>query len=403
MKRQSVALCAAALLVILLGAAVLFPVPASAQAVVQPGVYTNLGSTGTEGGDKTLLTIAEDGAATLLFFNREEQTANIYPGEWLLDPYGTLTLELEISANESCSGEDEVSTLTLLPSPTGDVLTAVHYPSCAWGDGGLTLVRVADATLAEIETAYSDAGLLPGIVFQTEMLAVEDGSKRQLTLNLGQDDQALMITTTGDEDAPLVEVGEWTATVYTVTVTLTGAAEEEYDEPDVLTFGFLKDGTGRMAAYEYDKEKYGSDGVIMTYTPELPQILAAEQAEAAAEQNDADADTADETEAAPSELPGVYTSGVLPAADAPGLVQTLALFENGAVQLTSDFLNGSAPLVEVGTWSDNGDGTITVEITGTLDEEYDEAAVTVLAVVDGQLTADGVSFSKLPVTVIDAE
>lgn len=385
MKHQSMArkatLWATALLAALFLTVVLFPAPAGAQAPDPIGVYLNMGSTGSPAGDKILLSIREDGTAIMAFFNLEKQLATIYPGVWLLDPYGTVTLELELEADESCSGEAEVGTITFLPSPSGGALTAVHYPSCVWGDGSLTLLPVADDTIAAVEAAYADAGLMPGLVFQSDPLVDADGGERVLTLNLGQGDQAMMITTTTDDAAPLVEVGEWSATVYTVTVTLTGAEDEAYDTPDVLSFGFLKDGTGRMAAFEYDSEKYGDQGVIMTYTPTLPEMLAQSQAEA-------------EPEAAP--IPGVYTSNLLPAADSPGLVITLALFDNGAAQGVSNYLNEETPIVEIGTWIDNGDGTVTLEITGTPDEEYDAPSTTILTVADGVLEANGAVFTPLP-------
>lgn len=384
MTRKTV-LWVAALLAALVLTIALAPVPASAQTPDPVGVYLNMGSTGSPAGDKILLSIREDGTAMMLFFNLEEQLATLYPGVWLLDPYGTVTLELELEADESCSGEAEVGTITFLPSPSGGALTAVHYPGCVWGDGSLTLVPVADDTVAAIDTAYADAGLLPGLVFLSDPLVDEAGGERMLTLNLGQGDQAQMITTPADDAEPTVEVGVWSATVYTVTVTLTGTEEEEYAEPDVLSFGFLKDGTGRMAAFEYDSEKYGDQGVIMTYTPELPQMLAATQAEAA------------------PTIPGIYTSDLLPAADSPGLVITLALFDNGAAQSTSDYLNAEAPIVEVGTWTDNADGTVTLEITGTPEEEYADPATMTLTVAEGQLDADGVVFTRLPVAELPIE
>lgn len=389
MKHQSMTrkatLWAVTLLSALLLTAALFPAQASAQAPAPIGVYLNMGSTGSPAGDKILLSIREDGTAVMLFFNLEEQLATVYPGVWLLDPYGTVTLELELEADESCSGEEDVGTITFLPSPSDGALTAVHFPGCVWGDGSLTLVPIADDTVAAMETAYADAGLLPGLVFLSDPLVDESGGERMLTLNLGQGDQAQMITTPSDDAEPTVEVGLWSATIYTVTVTLTGTEEEEYAEPDVLSFGFLKDGTGRMAAFEYDSEKYGDQGVIMTYTPELPQMLAATQAEAA------------------PTIPGIYSSDLLPAADSPGLVITLALFDNGAAQSTSDYLNAEAPIVEVGTWTDNADGTVTLEITGTPDEEYADPATMTLTVAEGQLDADGVVFTLLPVADLPNE
>lgn len=158
------------------------------------------------------------------------RSANIYRGVWLLDPYGTVTVEVNVETAESCSGEEGVGTMTFLPSQDANVLTAVHYPACLWGDGGLTLVRAADETIVAIEEAYANAGLMPGLVFLSDPWAVVDGTESQLTLNLGQNAQAMMINQTAD-GAATVEVGAWTTTIYTVTVTLTGTAETTYDWP----------------------------------------------------------------------------------------------------------------------------------------------------------------------------
>lgn len=51
-------------------------------------------------------------------------------------------------------------------------------------------------------------------------------------------------------------------------------------------------------------------------------------------------------------------------------MQTLALWENGNAQNTLNYLNDEAPIVEIGAWTDNEDGTVTLELTGTPDEVY---------------------------------
>lgn len=366
------------LLIAGLAAIMLSPRVAAAQDTSPAGVYLNSQASGIAGGDHTLISLREDGGATVLFFNLEGPTVSGAGGEWLLDPYGTITLELDVAADESCTGEAEIGTLTLLPSPSADILTAVHYPMCLWGDGGLTLVGISDQQMAEIESFYADAGLLPGLVFQSDILTMADGGQRQLTLNLGQDEQARLITDELDGEAPVVETGMWDATIYTVTVSLTGTVDTAYDKPDVLSFGFLKDGTGRMAAFTYDADKYGDQGLLMTYVPQLPTLMAQAEAESM------------------PEIPGVYTSDVLPAADSPGLVQTLALFDDGAAQNTYNYLNGEAPVVELGTWLDNGDGTVALEMTGTIDEEYAEPITTTITVTENLLDVDGTLLTKLP-------
>lgn len=115
---------------------------------------------------------------------------------------------------------------------------------CLWGDGGLTLVSISDERMAEIEDMYAAAGLLPGLVFQSDVLAPAEGAQRQLTLNLGQADQALMLTDNLDGEAPAAEVGTWMATVYTVTVNLTGTVDSACDEP-------------------FDESLYGAEGLVL--------------------------------------------------------------------------------------------------------------------------------------------
>ena len=114
---------AVALLAALL-AALIFPLLAAAQTPAPTGVYLSASSTG----DRTLLALTTEGKATFALISADEAISDIYVGTWLLDPYGTVTVVLEAGANESCSGEEEVGTMTFLPSQDANVLTAVHYP-----------------------------------------------------------------------------------------------------------------------------------------------------------------------------------------------------------------------------------------------------------------------------------
>jgi uncharacterized lipoprotein YbaY/uncharacterized lipoprotein NlpE involved in copper resistance len=69
---------------------------------------------------------------------------------------------------------------------------------------------------------------------------------------------------------------------------------------------------------------------------------------------------------------GTYTA-MLPAASSPGRAITLTLSADGTAQLSTDYLNGEAPIVEIGDWQDNGDGTATVTLTGRADGTVYEA------------------------------
>jgi uncharacterized lipoprotein NlpE involved in copper resistance len=70
--------------------------------------------------------------------------------------------------------------------------------------------------------------------------------------------------------------------------------------------------------------------------------------------------------AQPADFVGTYAAS-LPAASGPGRQVTLVLNADNTVQLSTDFQNGKPPIVEVGTWQDNGDGTVTVMLTGRAD------------------------------------
>ncbi len=67
----------------------------------------------------------------------------------------------------------------------------------------------------------------------------------------------------------------------------------------------------------------------------------------------------------------------------PNLI-ALTLFDDGAAQLATEFANEDAPLVELGSWVDNGDDTFTLTLTGRPDGDYD-APVVVTFQRDGEL------------------
>ncbi|MCB0196183.1 MAG: YbaY family lipoprotein [Anaerolineae bacterium] len=81
---------------------------------------------------------------------------------------------------------------------------------------------------------------------------------------------------------------------------------------------------------------------------------------------------------------GTYTAS-LPAADTPGREMTLTLNADGTATRTTDYLNGDAPIEESGSWEDNGDGTVTVTLTGRPTVETPD--VITYALVDDVLTA----------------
>jgi hypothetical protein len=69
---------------------------------------------------------------------------------------------------------------------------------------------------------------------------------------------------------------------------------------------------------------------------------------------------------------GVYISDLLPSNDGTSTFLLTIFYDDGSIVFSTYPLNGDAPITEVGTWADNGDGTYVITATGTLTEEYEE-------------------------------
>ena len=63
---------------------------------------------------------------------------------------------------------------------------------------------------------------------------------------------------------------------------------------------------------------------------------------------------------------------IMPAASGGPRLMSLRLFEDGTLEWDTDYQNGEPPIQEVGVWQDNGDGALTVTVTGQVDRAYDE-------------------------------
>lgn len=84
----------------------------------------------------------------------------------------------------------------------------------------------------------------------------------------------------------------------------------------------------------------------------------------------------------PITVGGPYVSHLVYGDEGEVVFYVLNLLDDGSASLSSDYLNLEPPVFEVGGWSDDGNGFVTVEITGTVEEEYDEPIVIALAVGD---------------------
>ncbi len=257
----------------------------------------------------------------------------------------------------------------------------------------------------------------PAAWFQSELLPAASSPGRQMNLILFEDGSVQWLTDFLNDEPQIVELGDWVENDDgSLTVTLSGRPDREYEEPQVVTFELDDDGT--LTATEYDVEVYGNDGLTFTEQPldeleldepltggtqgseleagpaititetltEADDITTTEQATAVEELTEAA-----EIEVPPYEMPvgavAVYSSEVLPSASSPGRVLRLVPFEDGSVQMVTDYLNGEAPVLELGTWEDNGDGTLTVELVGQIDGAYATPVLWTFTVGDDVLTA----------------
>jgi len=80
---------------------------------------------------------------------------------------------------------------------------------------------------------------------------------------------------------------------------------------------------------------------------------------------------------------GIYKT-MLPGASSPGLEVTLYLNADQSARVVNDYLNGEAPIVEVGGWQ-IVDGQVVLNLTGQVERTYDEPVVSRLAYKDGIL------------------
>lgn len=367
------------------------------------GVYvSSLLPAADTAGQVVVLILYEDGEtqASTFYLNKEAPILEV--GTWAeVDSTVTVTV-----TGRSDSAYDEPQVLTF--ERDGDALSYLS----------LVLTRVGESVPQQAEVvAWYQSGVLPA--------ASSPGL--QYSLVFFDDSTASMVSDYQNDEAPIVEIGDWLANDDgTITVRLTGRPEMLYEAPNEFTFALDED-AGSLEAVEWDVSLYGSEGMTLEEQPieDLPAF-----AEGVGEAAGADAAVADEvageavtttaeitapesitltvpsTEAeesagasaesdlaslaAPFEVPfgaqAVYASDVLPAADTPGRLVRLVLFDDGSAQMVTDYLNDESPVMELGAWEDNGDETITVSLTGQIDGPYDTPVVITFA-----QTADGMS------------
>ena len=187
--------------------------------------------------------------------------------------------------------------------------------------------------ISDVYPAADASGLI------TVLALYPNGNLEQTSIYLGKDAITEVGTWEQDDDA-------------TVAVTLTGTPDKEYDEPVEAT-------------YVQDDDHLFGDGIALMHVNQI---------------------TPTEMEAAVNPA-GTYVSNVYPAASASGLVMVLSLFDNNNAEQTSIYVAKGA-VSEVGIWSQEIDGSITVTMTGNLSDTYSSpTGVTYFR--DGDVLQDG--------------
>ncbi len=327
--------------------------------------------------------------------------AIFYPdGDVLVSSY-TLNGDLPVvEVGTWAANVDATFTVTATGTPEGDYETPVTL-DFGFGDDG-TLVQDA-IVFHPLPLADTLDVVFPAVVatFVSETLPAASSPGRVITLPLYDDETAEMATDFLDDADPVVEIGGWAiGATGNLSVTLTGQAGQEYDEPVELVFSVSDDEV--LTLIESPEGLFGEEGLTLSMvdaaaveaTPmpaeeATPEATAEPTAEATEEPTPEPTEepTAEPTEEptpeptaeptakptpAPTEEPTpevaaetgaiIYQSAVLPSASSPGLQITLSLVDDGSAAMEYDYLNDDEVITNTGTWEDNGDGTLTVAL-----------------------------------------
>jgi putative lipoprotein len=163
-----------------------------------------------------------------------------------------------------------------------------------------------------------------------------------ITLYLNFDHTVRQISDYLNGEAPIVEVGMWQAEGNQVLLTLTGQADRAYDTPATMTL--------EQSAVGLTQPPVEVGSGTWIYLPF--------EALAMGQQPPYDPAEAEKMIAA-NGFTGNYKA-FLPAATCCGRDISLALNFDNTAQLTTDYLNGEAPIEQTGVWEATADGRVAV-------------------------------------------
>ena len=244
--------------------------------------------------------------------------------------------------------------------------------------------QVPEAPAPEAPAAVALPAQFVGVYIAS--LPAADTPGREISVELAADGYVAVISDYLSQ-APIVETGTWAGNPNgTVTVTLTAQDGQRYFEPQTFLVGLEGDellvaddsgqvvrfarAAGELAAAEAPAVAVSeavttttvitdSRGQVVT-TVEITQVVTATAPIEAA--------------AAITEEVGLANTylALLPAASGGSTrLLALSLFADGTAQWSTEFSGEDTPIVESGTWVDNGDETIAVTLTGNAERAYE--------------------------------
>lgn len=327
----------------------------SQQEAVTAGIYYSEPYTLPDGTEVDFtLFLGGDGDAGFLTSATDDSGELMEYGYWDNSEPGVVGVFLTGTADEEYANPD-----VIIFEQDGDTLNALEFNTDFFGEEPFSLtLAVTEDELFSVEADAAAAGV--GGVYASDALTAEDGSMGVALLHLAADGTAQGNVNYFDGVTPPdVQLGSWTDNEDgTITllfdtmlqVTADGAEPVAMDEP-----------IERVYAVGEAGELVGDN---LTLYPLTNVELAGEEDNIL-----------------------LFLSDLLPSADTPGRIISVALAEDGGAALATDYLNDEEPILELGEWEDNGDGTLTLTLTGSEDAVYDEPVVIVFAYEDDTLTA----------------
>jgi hypothetical protein len=222
----------------------------------------------------------------------------------------------------------------------------------------------------------------------TASLPAADSPGRDVTVALEADGSVVVTSDYLNNQPPIVETGMWSSNSSgTVTVVLTAQGDQQYFEPRAYLVGLeagellVMGEAGQVVRFARSTGEPAVEPVAAApSSEEAPAAAVTETITTSAVVTDvtiAETLVVTATDVLTEEVGLVNTYlALLPAASGGGTrLIALTLFDSGTAQLATEFTRDEAPILDLGSWVDNGDDTISVTFTGRPDQDFDEPIV----------------------------